>query len=196
MALALSARHGWRFLANDRLMVRLDPSTGSLRAVAMPCPIRVNSGTLRGLAINDAHEWDLSRPKPGHDSDWSQFRGAAKLNVLPSEWRELAGTDLSPAGSLAAVLLPAPVLDGAEVSIAKHPGPTAAITAQCMSPDDPVYVTDWLERRTITPELVRAHAHQVVAALTALPALSVSFGTELALAAVADQVAAALQATW
>jgi hypothetical protein len=196
MALALSARHGWRFLANDRLMVRLDPSTGSLRAVAMPCPIRVNSGTLRGLAINDAHEWDLSRPKPGHDSDWSQFRGAAKLNVLPSEWRELAGTDLSPAGSLAAVLLPAPVLDGAEVCIAKHPGPTAAITAQCMSPDDPVYVTDWLERRTITPELVRAHAHQVVAALTALPALSVSFGTELALAAVADQVAAALQATW
>jgi hypothetical protein len=65
-----------------------------------------------------------------------------------------------------------------------------------MSPDDPVYVTDWLERRTITPELVRAHAHQVVAALTALPALSVSFGTELALAAVADQVAAALKATW
>jgi hypothetical protein len=196
MALALSARPGWRFLANDRLMVRLDPGTGSLRAVAMPCPIRLNAGTLRGLEIDDAHEWELSRPRPGHESDWAQFRGAAKLNVLPSEWRELTGADLSPAGSLAAVLLPTPILGGTEIRIAKHFDPTTAITAQCMSPDDPVYVSDWLGRRSITPERVRAHAHQIVASVAALPALQVDFGTGLALTPVADRVAAALQAIW
>lgn len=196
MALALAARNGWRFLGNDRLMVRLDPHDGSLRAVALPCPIRVNAGTLRGLAINGAHNWELTRPKPAKDSDWSQFRGATKLNILPCEWRESTGTDLSAAGRLAAVLLPTPELDGTDIQTIARPDPTAPIAAQCMSPDDPVYVDDWMDRRTIGTARIRANARLVVAAMAALPTLSVRFGTTLALTTVADHAAAAVQAVW
>lgn len=196
MALALAARPDWRFLGNDRLMVKLDPRDGSLRAVALPCPVRLNAGTLRGLAIDGAHEWELTRPKPGHDSDWSQFRGTAKLNILPCEWRESTGTELSAGGQLAAVLLPAPDLGGDLIRITAHRDPTAPIAAQCMSPDDPVYVTDWLGRRTIPSQRIRANAQQVVAAMAALPAVGVQFGTALALAPVADRVAAAIEAVW
>jgi hypothetical protein len=196
MALALAARPDWRFLGNDRLMVKLDPRDGSLRAVALPCPVRLNAGTLRGLAIDGAHEWELTRPKPGPGSDWSQFRGTAKLNILPCEWQESTGTELTAGGQLAAVLLPAPDLGGDGIRITRHQYPTAPIAAQCMSPDDPVYVADWLGRRTLPSQRIRANAQQVVAAMAALPAFSVQFGTALALAPVAEQVAGVLEAAW
>lgn len=196
MALALAGRPDWRFLGNDRLMVKLDPRDGSLRAVALPCPVRLNAGTLRGLAIDGAREWKLTRPKPGPDSDWSQFRGTAKLNILPCEWQQSTGTELTAGGQLAAVLLPAPDLGGDGVRIATHENPTASIAAQCMSPDDPVYVADWLGRRTIPSQRIRANARQVVAAMAALPAISVQFGTALPLGPVADKVAVAIEAAW
>lgn len=176
LALAMSPNGG--FVANDRVMVR-DTDGGHVEAIAMPVPIRLNAGTVYALGLDAATEWKLTRPQPDYQrSDWGSFGGGSKLSVLPSEWHERTGTKLVSRVRTGVVVLPQARPDDGRIRIreASPEQVRKALTEQCMTPADEVFVDDWLQLRHTPEQILGEGAQQTIKQLSALPALSVEFG--------------------
>jgi hypothetical protein len=193
LALALAATATGAFLSNDRTMITTTPNAAP-RAVAMPGPIRLNGGTLRALGYASAEQWDLTRPKPTTDTDWQNFHGANKLHILPSEWHERTGTPLEATATVDLIVFPQIIQGSHELHLqATHPGPARELlSAQCMSPGDNIYVSDWLDIRTSSADDLASNGARVLEALSNRPAFSLRFGTRTPYATVTETVRAAL----
>ncbi|MBT2527441.1 hypothetical protein J7E91_18930 [Streptomyces sp. ISL-99] len=192
LALALAATATGAFLSNDRTMITATPGAAP-RAVAMPGPIRLNGGTLQALGYASADQWDLTRPQPTKDTDWQRFHGANKLHVLPSEWHERTGTPLATTATVDLIVFPQIIQDSHELHLRTTPPGQARelLNAQCMSPGDNIYVSDWLDIRTSGADELTSNASRVLGALADRPAVSLRFGTRTPYAAVTESVRAA-----
>ncbi|WP_042173825.1 hypothetical protein [Streptomyces sp. NBRC 110035] len=190
--LALAATAKGAFLSNDRTMI--DACSGvAPQAVAMPGPIRLNGGTLQALGYASAEQWDLTRPQSTMNTDWQNFRGSNKLHILPSEWHERTGTPLAMSATVDLVVFPQVIQGSQELHLqAMHPESARELLgAQCMSPGDNIYVSDWLGIRTTSPDDLARNGARVVGALADRPAVSLRFGTRAPYAAVTETVRAA-----
>ncbi|MDX2757338.1 hypothetical protein [Streptomyces europaeiscabiei] len=192
LALALATTATGTFLSNDRTMITATPNAAP-RAVAMPGPIRLNGGTLRALGYASADQWDLTRPKPTMDTDWQSFHGANKLHILPSEWHERTGTPLETTTTVDLIVFPQITQDSHDLHFqATHPGRARELlSAQCMSPGDNIYVSDWLDIRTSSADDLENSGARVLDALANRPAFSLRFGTRTPYASVTESVRSA-----
>ncbi|NUK13971.1 hypothetical protein [Streptomyces lunaelactis] len=193
LALALAATETGAFLSNDRTVITTTQDIAP-RAVAMPGPIRLNGGTLRALGFHDARQWDLTRPKPTMDTDWQSFHGANKLHILPAEWHERTGTPLATAAAMDLIVFPQIVQASEELHFQATQPRLARelLSAQCMSPGDNVYVSDWLDIRTSSADDLASNGARVLDALANRPAVSLRFGTRTPYGAVTKAVRSAL----
>ncbi|MFD9107055.1 hypothetical protein [Streptomyces bottropensis] len=193
LALALATTATGAFISNDRTMITAVPDVAP-QAVAMPGPIRLNGGTLRALGYSSAGQWVLTRPKPTMDTDWQDFHGANKLHILPAEWHERTGTPLAATASLALVVFPQIIQNSQELHLqTTRPGQARELlSAQCMSPGDNVYVSDWLGIRTSSTDDLTSRGAFILDVLANLPAITLRFGTRTPHAAVTDSVRSAL----
>lgn len=192
LALALAATAKGAFLSNDRTMIAACSGVAP-QAVAMPGPIRLNGGTLQALGYASAEQWDLTRPQVTMNTDWQNFRGSNKLHILPSEWHERTGTPLATTSTVDLVVFPQ-VIQGSQELHLQAMRPESArelLGAQCMSPGDNIYVSDWLGIRTSSPDDLARKGGRVVDALAGRPAVSLRFGTRTPYAAVTETVRAA-----
>ncbi|WP_327027928.1 hypothetical protein OG989_19445 [Micromonospora sp. NBC_01740] len=192
-ALALAAASGCAFVANDRVMVRADGE--QVTACGMPVPIRINGGTMHALGLKDATSWQLARRQPDFvTSDWQSFCGDSKLNLLPVEWRARTGTPLVPSVRLTAIVLPRVTKDSAVLSVRRVDPDQAreVLTEQLMTPDDDVFVEDWLHARTRDRDEIGTLAGRTFEALMRLPILVAELGTRNTLVNLSSSIREAL----
>ncbi|PZH16435.1 hypothetical protein C1I97_06515, partial [Streptomyces sp. NTH33] len=178
LALALATADSGAFLANDRTLTACSPGR-SPRAIALPGPIRLNGGTLHALGLDQVADWNLTRSKPAHDTDWQSFRGDSKLHVLPAEWAEHTGTPLTAEAAVHAIVFPDILPDSHTLTLDPLPPEEARkrLAAQCMSPHDDVYTDDWLDTRSSPITDLTRTASRVLDTLAQLTAFTLHFGT-------------------
>jgi hypothetical protein len=189
LALAIATSSKGAFLSNDRTMIAAT-SANTLKAIAMPGPIRLNGGTLDALGLNHAREWVLARPKPDRGSDWKEFHGAKKLQILPAEWYKQTGTPLSSEMPVDLVIFPEVMPNSNDIEVLSLDASRTReqLAAQCMSPRDNVYVCDWLGIRDSTAATERRHVANLLDLLQRGPALRIRFGTGVQYSTLADKV--------
>ena len=193
-ALALAASPGGGFVANDRVMARVHGE--EVTACAMPVPIRINGGTMKALGLDDATSWPLIRPQPDFlHSDWQRFGGDSKLSVLPLEWHNLTGTPLVASVSVTAVVLPRVVLDSPVLSVRRADPEKVrqVLHEQRMTPDDDVFVEDWMYARTSPHDVISGLADRTFETLMGLPILVAEFGTRNTLTDLAGAIRDAMR---
>jgi hypothetical protein len=164
-------------------------------ACGMPVPIRINGGTMHALGLKDATSWQLARRQPDFvTSDWQSFCGDSKLNLLPVEWRARTGTPLVPSVRLTAIVLPRVTKDSAVLSVRRVDPDQAreVLTEQLMTPDDDVFVEDWLHARTRDRDEIGALAGRTFEALMRLPILVAELGTRNTLVNLSSAIREAL----
>lgn len=162
LALSLCQHHKAKFIANDRIALKLD-NNGELLAIPFSCAARLNYGTLKTLnAENDYTKWTLTNNIPSENSDWKTFNGDKKLHILPKELKDELNIDVKGDTKIHCVIYPKYVSEFGEPEIINvNESISDLLTANCYTPEDPDFANDWLNIRDLNIEELRGNAELV-----------------------------------
>ncbi len=174
LALSLCKHEGGRFVANDRVMVKVMPD-GTFAAIPFSFPARLNFGTLTTLGLEDKYEdWKLRIPRPNNDSDWDSFNGNKKMHILPMELEKIMNITTCAFSRPIAVVMPSFAKDNECCGIFAETD-RDVLTSNCYTPYDPHFVDDWMVQREVSLEWLQHTSDMTVERLLEITNLKMRY---------------------
>lgn len=160
LSLSLCRFFDGKYMTNDKTLIK--DINGDLYATPFSAAVRLNYGTLNTLRMEDHFDkWNLKIKRPTDQSDWKEFNGVHKLNLLPKEVNEILGFDVLASTKIDYVIYPKINMNLKEYII-EHKAIEDVLKRNICTPDDEQFPQDWLECRTISHDELQLNANNVV----------------------------------
>lgn len=157
LALSLCKFAGARYLTNDKILVK---KTEDNRLVATPfsSAVRLNYGTLKTIEMEDVFsEWELKIGFPKETTDWKEFNGVHKLNILPGELKKILDIDVLGESPIDLVIFPKINMDLTEYKM-EYTYDSEVLKRNICTPYDEQFPEDWLNYRNRSTEWLEENA--------------------------------------
>jgi len=160
LSLSLCRFFNGKYMTNDKTLIK--EMNGNLYATPFSAAVRLNYGTLNTLKMEDRFdEWNLKIKRPTDQSDWKEFNGVHKLNLLPREVNKILGFDVLASTKIDYVIYPKINMDLKDYII-EHRAVENVLKRNICTPDDEQFPQDWLDCRTISYEKLQINADNVI----------------------------------
>lgn len=160
LALSLCKFFGAKYLTNDKILIKMNEEK-DLVATPFSAAARLNYGTLKTLEVEKEFEqWKLKVKLPDEDSDWCQFNGVEKLNILPSELKRTLNLDVVPESKIDLIVYPKINRD-IEQYILREGVNEEVLERNLCTPYDDQFPEDWLGIRDRSYDWLEENAKKV-----------------------------------
>ena len=160
LSLSLCKFFDAKYMTNDKTLIK--DINGDLYATSFSAAVRLNYGTLNTLKMEDHFkDWNLKIKRPADQTDWKEFNGVNKLNLLPKEVSEILEFNILSSIKIDYVIYPRINMD-LKNYIIEHKAIEDVLKRNICTPDDEQFPQDWLDCRTISRDKLKVNADNVI----------------------------------